>query len=334
LQNSTKTFSHKMKSFLNYFINSEEKSRYQKISTDFIDMPQRSVFIWKTFMDFQNPLLKKYKFDEVDFCVGATESFKHFFSTITNPEVAEYMKSNNSASKPDCVLVLEEISSPQFFEVCSTALKTILKKELPITFTDISIRKVSIMNMQTLIYKENGEAHHRDVMIFKKTPSLARLLTNVLIYPKMDQSMDDIQSFLPFSIPGVQFEVHKVTLDPGDDAEAAKAKFLREQKKKDSELIQRVENNDLGQIRYNDNSVVAVIDVLCDCVSTYKEAGSEVVQSRNILPRLTFSGCISGHTELEWRLISFGDLTSMIQNYRKQEEGQQSSSADSSKGSE
>ncbi len=284
-------------------------------------MPGRSDFIWRTFIDLQNPLLKKYKFDEVDFCVGATESFKHFFKTITDPQAAEYVKMNKSSSKPESILLLEEISSPQFVEVCMKSLKNIQTKELPVTFIDINIRKVSIMSLSTKIC--NGVVSQRDVMILQKTPALARLLTNVLVYPKTDHSMDDIQSFMPFKLPFVKIHVHKVALHPGETAYEAQDRFKHAQEKEYAELQRREENNDLGQIQYNDNSVVAVIDVLCDCVSTYKEAGSEEVKSRNVLPRLAFSGCISGHTDLEWKLISFGDLTDMIKNYKKDDIPQQ-----------
>eukprot|EP01038_Epipyxis_sp_PR26KG_P009379 gene9379-12637_t len=73
------------------------------------------------FDDLQNPLLKKYNFDPVDFMEGANEAFKQIFTIFNSIELSNFSKGNiQESSKAE---LIKSVTVPKIHDTVFEALK-------------------------------------------------------------------------------------------------------------------------------------------------------------------------------------------------------------------
>lgn len=126
------------------------------------------------FSQLQNPVLKKYKFNPVEFMEGATEAFKQIHLAIASTEFSKFCNGERKESpKAD---LLKASLSPYLFDACTRAARHLYKGDKTLVMTHVDVSKRALLSLETFIYVDLLASHKKlvddtvNALLKKETP--------------------------------------------------------------------------------------------------------------------------------------------------------------------
>lgn len=256
---------------------SQEREFYRNLKKSIITkVPKftQPIFAFRLYCELKNPVIVRYNFNHEEFLVGAKECGQKFFDALVDPQFIEYMQ-HKSGTKPDCVEFVESVSSPVFLRILEDAISTLGQNQ---NLRGLKIKDACLLSMVSECRQAESESD-RSYIIQRNNKIISATLASVLAYP------------------------HVIPIPPRD---VAKELFAADEP-------QPFTYHGLDGV---DNSVLVTLDVYYDADLNYGGEGgaqagdvsepSEQPVGKASIVRLTFHGCISGQTDLDWKVISIG----------------------------
>eukprot|EP01038_Epipyxis_sp_PR26KG_P009377 gene9377-12635_t len=239
-----------------------------------IGIDPNGTFIEKFLLNdhLQHPLLEKYKFDPVDFIVGANAAFQIVYESYNSKDFIDFAKDQSSIKMPAAAEILNEVLHPSIYAEMLHATKYYVEKQKSDYVLENIKCNTFLYNIRIALITEEMET------------------TRLKYEPKLLKTVKDFQNAYEFM-----------------------ATILKNQNlSADLETIELYQLFMKHDIAYPIGSVVARIKVryqlhennsmkdLFPCMTRSTFNLDAVNQMTNIW---TYEGCISGHTELNWKII-------------------------------
>lgn len=303
------------------------------------------------YADLQNPLLQKYKFDALDFVVGAKYAYIKVISAISSVNFSNY--SNGYAAKSEDHAVLCAVLHPSLYGACIEAARSLHKAGISTTMTGNDVSSVTMTRVATTVVTAESLRRREELKKEKEAEAVAEADSSM-------SSVDATASGEPSSSTlstnsGSSDELKATTAGPitGSSPDTVKMEALKDKTLDDSAIKMTVGANadastedltsatatsnssssassttgsagvtreeegedgaDMGPVEedYPVGAVLATVDVLCEATEKYQTRftdGEDVQSERQSAATWTFRGCISGHVELDWKVVAFDGL--------------------------
>lgn len=304
-------------------------------------VPERPLNAIWLYADLQNPLLQKYKFDPLDFVKGAKHAYIKVIAAISSVNFSNY--SNGFAAQSDDHALLCAVLHPTIYDACIEAAKSLHKAGIFTTMTGNEVSSVTITRVVTNVV--TAEVLERRELARKQKEEEARIDEDSSLQSE-DALKEEKPSASP-SAPssGAMGAVHEMRGQEAAPTSAASAthaasseddsrvKVVDDLLKMEAATSKEEEaavagmkatspesatategvTDDMGpeDEEYPEGSVLATVDVLCESTEKYQTRfteGEDVQSERQSFATWTLRGCISGHVELNWKVVAFDGL--------------------------
>lgn len=248
-----------------------------------------------TYADLQNPLLIKYDFDPVDFMEGAIHAFEVVHRAIGSTDMQNF--ANGYSSKSETHEMLKKTLGPQIYKATMEASKE-MNSIVDMRTIKFDLQKSHLVSITTDIIEESVDGGQTDSVGEKSEGQAVQereakhaAATQKIASDRLGNATDD---------DGKKKEEYNENAGEEDDIEPP-----------------------LVPLKYPVGSVVATATVFLKGVETLEfklpsnissVSGTEselIKQSRTTKFAWTFRSCISGHQEMDWKIVAFdgfGDI--------------------------
>jgi len=221
-----------------------------------------------TFCQLQNPVLKKYKFDPAEFAEGATEAFKQLHLAMASTDFNSFI-SGASQESPAADLLKSSLS-PYLYDACAKAARHLNKEDKTLIMTEVNVNQIALVDVETFI--------HFDLLARNK-----ELIENFINAVKSESTLKSDATTLK------RLEAEEAAVDAGIFPEEVE--------------VEPIENT------FVDGSVIVRASVMYEAQENYADASNlSLKHSRLAHSTWTFEGCISGQTDLDWKVVAFDGI--------------------------
>lgn len=279
-------------------VSSQDRLFYRKLKGQMLETipsPLKSVFAFYLYCGLKNPAVQRYKFNYDEFIVGARDSGAAVLNALIDPEFDEYLQ-RGDGKVPSSVEFVESVSSPVFFNICKDAFSLMRQHHVQPNLKSVKIGNSCVLNMVAECRDKEIDSD-RSYVVQRNKGIVSATLANVLCHPnavpvpprnvaKEMFVVDDNFPSVPYhGIHSVEDSVlltldvyYEAKLTYGDAAPVAPTTAAEENEESSRPILKSVADKNSS----NDG------------------------KTRDIIARLTFHGCISGQTDLDWKVVSVG----------------------------
>lgn len=253
----------------NTLMNSDVRAEFKKLVDEKVLIPSYPAAL-ATFTTLQNPVLKKYKFNPVEFMEGATEAFRQLHLAMASTEFSKFCNEEKVESpKAD---LLKSSLSPYLFDACASAARQLYKVDKKVFMKDLNIGRRALLSIDTFVHVD--------------------------LYAQNKKLVDDLVSAIK------EETAAKVAASDPKDKES-----VNEAVSTATEAILESIEVESEQKPFTEGSVIVRATVMYEAEETYAETNNlNNTHSRLAHSLWTFEGCISGQTELDWQVVAFDGM--------------------------
>lgn len=278
------------------------------------------------FADMQNPVLKKYDFDVGEFRLGAKEAFRQIQLAIASKDLMDY--ATKAINQSDSADFLKSTMSYPLYRGSFNAAAEMGNMGHVMLMEDIEVDACAVLRVHTFMGSEFNAFHAmqdsvRDLMrnidrdvakygtaAMKSNGSGFKIKvvdvddkkdsskTTEGIRDESNSSRDDGSK----SIPDKSSKPSSSSIGSDGSSDSDENDGSR-----DEEPV-ATPNGSREIESFPDEAVLADVDVYFYSNETYKVRETGQVNTRRATTIWTFRGCISGHKELEWKVVAFDGL--------------------------